>query len=236
MIADALAAACDDPEVLAQLGGPLGDAARVKAAELRRLPDAARKQARALAAAHARATSLRGIHASWIEAALVGLPPRARADLTSGAFDHPVGVWLARWAHAALAPLPDADLARPRTPAQIARVRDLVEWLSNVGADQLAFAAGASRFVEPHVVKRVALAPRSGRLGDRRDAIRRCTLALDDDALVRIGARTIAPHTDAVVRRALVLRLPRTRGLAVLAELQQFASTAPAGWDAIAAD
>jgi hypothetical protein len=236
ILADALAAACDDAEVLACLGGPLGDAARAKAAELRRLPEAARKPARALAAARARSTSVRGIHASWLEAALAPLPARARDDLARGAFDRPAGVWLARWAHAALAPLPDADLARPRTPAEILRVVDLVEWLSNVGADQLAFAAGASRFVEPHVVKRVDVAPRRGRLGERRDAIRRCTLELDDDALLRIGARTVAPHTDAACRRALSLRLPRIRGLAVLCELQQFANTAPAGWDAIAAD
>jgi hypothetical protein len=195
----------------------------------------ARKPAPAMCAALARSTSLRGVHASWIEAALVELPARARGDLASGTFE-PTSVWLARWAHAALAPLPAADLVRPRTPAEIPRVGDLVEWLSNVGADQLAFAAGASRFVEPHVVKRVAVAPRVGRLGDRREAIRRCTLELDDDALLRIGARTIAPHTDAFGRRALVLRLPRTRGLAVLAELQPFSATAPAAWDAIAAD
>lgn len=235
MIGEAIAAACDDGEILAHLGGPLGEAARATAAELRRTPEPARKQARAMAAALARGASVRGIHPSWIEAALAGLPPRARRDLAPGTFE-PTSVWLARWAHAALAPLPEADLARPRTAGDIARVADPIEWLSNVGADQLAFAAGASRFVEPAVVKRVAEAPRAGRLGDRRDAIRRCTLVLDDDALVRIGARTVAPHTDAFGRRALVLRLPRPRGLAVLAELQQFAATVPIAWAAIAAD
>ena len=58
MIASALAAACLDEDVLARLGGPLGDAVRAKAAELRRLPDAARKQARAMASAVVRAPLL----------------------------------------------------------------------------------------------------------------------------------------------------------------------------------
>lgn len=234
MIAGAIAAACDDPDVLARLGGPLGDAARAKADELRRLPVAGRKQARALAAALARSTAVRGIHPSWIEAALVGLPARARRDLARGAFDDEVGVWLARWAHAALAPLPEPDLVRPRVPAHVPRVIDLIEWLSNVGADQLAFAAGASRFVEPHVVARVAAAPRLGNLGDRRAAIKRCTLELDDNALVRIGARTIAPHLDAFLRRSVALRFPR--GSTVQSDLATPSDLVGSpSWDAIGA-
>ena len=244
MIADAIAAACSDPDVLAHLGGPLGDAARAKAAELRRVPDPQRKQARALAAALVRApllTGLRGIHPTWIEAALDELPPRARADLANPSFD-PASVWLVRWVAASLAPMPAADLTRPRSIHDVARMSGdaIIAWLARVGADQLAFAAGApSRYVGADVVTRIAQAPRAGKLGQRRAAIARCKVELDDNALVTIGARTLAPHTDAFVRRQLALRLPRTRGLAILFELERSAGDAieasPA-WDALAAD
>ena len=242
ILADAIAAACTDEAVLARLGGPLGDAARAKAAELRRMPDAERKQARAMAAALARApllTGLRGIHGSWIESALGALPRRARADFANGGAADAAGVWLARWAAATLAPMPSAGVDRPRSVGDIAGLSGdaIIAWLADVGADQLAFALGApSRWVEPSVVKRIAVAPRVGNLGDRRAAIARCRVELDDDALVTIGARTIAPYTDAFVRRQIALRLPRTRGLAVLFELEQFAGEsvqASPTWEAI---
>lgn len=256
---DALAAACSDPDVLARLGGPLGDAARAKAAALRALPEPQRKPARALAAALARApapTGLRGIHASWIEAALAGLPARARGDLARGGMEpagaaradfDPVAVWLARWAGAALAPMPDADATcvRPPAPPDVARMTGdaIAAWLAEVGADQLAFALGAAAtgMVAAQLAAaraRIERAPRTGQLGERRAAIARSRLALDDDGLARIGARAIAPHLDAVARRQLVLRLPRPRGQAILFELvrwrEQPLASAPT-WAAITA-
>ena len=239
MIASALAAACLDEDVLARLGGPLGDAARAKAAELRRMPEAARKQARAMAAAVARLPSVRGVDPSWIEAALADLPPRARGDLASPSFD-PAAVWLARWAQASLAPLPPAELARPHVVSDIARMSGdaIIAWLREVGADQLAFALGTpSQWIEPHVLARIAKPPRAGNLGPRRAAIARCQVTLDEGALVTIGARAIAPYTDAFIRRQLVLRIPRTRGQAVLFELVHAPADLAASptWDAITA-
>jgi hypothetical protein len=246
VISDALAAACTDDDVLARIGGPLGIAARAKATALRRMPEAPRKQARALAAAIAHAPTLaglRGIHGSWIEAALGELPVRARRDFATGGGD-PTGVWLARWAAAALAPMPVADLARPSTIHDVARLTGdaLVEWLFDVGADQLAFAlgTGVQQLTGDRLAAaadRITRAPREGRLGTRKAAITRCKVDLVDDGLLRIGARAVAPHTDACLRRQIALRLPRTRGLVVLFELQQFAAVpleASPTWEAIA--
>jgi hypothetical protein len=103
----------------------------------------------------------------------------------------------------------------------------LLDWLADVGADQLAFAAGANapklvqRFGDRVLAaaKRITQSPRMNRLGPRRAAIVRA-LDKSPDTLVQIGARAIAPHTDAIVRRQLALRLPRTPGLALLFELR----------------
>jgi hypothetical protein len=148
MIGDALCTICSDPAVLARLGGALGEATRAKALALRSLPDDARKRARAMAAALARVPApvgFRGIHRSWIEAALAGLPERTRADLDAVA-DDPTSVWLVRWATASLVPLLPVDVVRPRSIAEATRTGadDLVEWLADVGADQLASSRDSS--------------------------------------------------------------------------------------------
>src|SRR5688572_16987179 len=110
VVARALAAACGDRidrAVLDRLGGTLGAAARRAVDELATLQPMVRVERRATWAAIARApvpSGIRGAHPSWIEAALVELPPRARAGL-GGATD-PVAVWLARWACAEIPPLP----------------------------------------------------------------------------------------------------------------------------------
>lgn len=266
MIAEALAAACPGPTgaaILARLGGPLGEAARARARELAQRPEAERRPARAAWAAAVRTPvprGLRGVDPSWIEAGLAALPARARTDVASGGGDA-VGVWLARWATSELAPLP-ADVVdrRPSSLAELVRVRGdvLAAWLADVGADQLALAlatagdaprrsavaalaaidADAAARVERATV-RIGAPPRAGALGPARAVVARCKLgSLADDALVRIGARAIAPHTDALARRQLVLRLPRPRGLAILAELRAFAAqpiaSAPT-WAALAA-
>lgn len=230
MIAGALAAACSDPEVLARLGGSLGGATSPSS-----------KQARALAMAAVRApASLRGIHGTWIEAALAGLPPRARVELAAGGMRDRIAVWLARWASAALVPLPPADVERPRTIADAARMTadDLARWLVDVGSDQLAFALDNDLGGRLAVAAaRIAKPPRAGKLGDRRAAIARCEGERDEEMYVLIGARTIAPYTDAIVRRQMALRFPRTRGERILFELAKWAETAgTASWDAIIAD
>lgn len=252
-LGEALAAACDDPAVLARLGGPLGAAARSAHARHAALERAGkleeRRRLRAQWAAAARAPvppGLRGVHPSWIEAALADLPARTRADLArgglgdDGGFD-PVAVWLVRWACAELPPLPAADLAGPPASLDEAvrlRADDLASWLAEVGADQLALAIGAAgaagreglaaaaQIVGDRLLRaaaRIVAPPRAGALGPARAAIVRCRVALDDRALLVIGARAIAPHTDALARRQLAVRLPRPLGLAVEVALEAFA-------------
>ncbi|HLL22825.1 MAG TPA: hypothetical protein VK427_11865, partial [Kofleriaceae bacterium] len=212
-IGDALAAACLDDDVLARLGGPLGETARAKAAAYREAPTGASKYARALASAVAHGPVLAGVRhidKSWIEAALVDLPKRARGDLARGGtamgrervFD-PVAVWCARWAAAALAPLAAPEPIRPAAISDVPRLGTgaLHAWLASVGSDQLAHALGraATRFVGAAVVERISAEPRAGELGARRAAIARCKIVLEQlqDGLAVIGARAIAPHTDA---------------------------------------
>jgi hypothetical protein len=182
------------------------------------------RQERAAIAAAVRAplpAGFRGIHASWIEAALVELPPRTRDDLASATLDA-VAVWLVRWATATLAPLPAIDVTKPRSIVEATRMtgESFVAWLTATGREQLAFAVGQTT--------------RDG-LGTRRAAIARAKL----DGPARfdlIGARAIAPYTDSAIRRTLVMRLPRTHGLEVLFELRTWADQpldASPTWEAL---
>lgn len=245
IIARALAAARIPTSVLARLGGDLGTQAVQAARELATLgPDDARTR-RATWAASAIAPvpmGLRGAHASWIDAGLADLPPRARAELAGGAPREPVGVWLVRRACAELPPLLPADRSAPPTSlSEATRMpgEALARWLAHVGADQLALAvgmagpealAGAVRAAGERVLvawRRIVLAPRHGHLGSTRAAITRCKLTLDGRALVLIGARALAPHTqsDPTARQRLAVRLARDLGLAVRSELHAFANT-----------
>ena len=248
VVACGLAAACADPDVLGRLGGPLGDAVRAAAAAR------ADRATRAAWGAHLRApvpAGIRGAHASWIEAGLAGLPERARASVASGGGDA-VDTWLARWATAAIPPLPAVTDARVTSPDSAARVdaATLEAWLADAGADQLALALGAAGgdavAAAASVVgdrlraaaARIAVAPRVGSLGPVRAAIARCRVELDDRALLRIGARAITPHLSALARLRIVHRLSRPLGLVIAAEL---ASAARAGigdaprWEALVA-
>ncbi len=169
MIAEALAVAAhrllDDRDgVLARIGGMLGEDARAKA----RLLAGDSQHTRAEWAARARVpmpAGLRGIHATWIEAALAELPDRARAVLAGGEGDpsgavktfdsaprpvpgdepariRGVDVWLARRATAGFVPLEPTRPGSPRTPRDIATLApdDALRWLAEVGLDQLAHA------------------------------------------------------------------------------------------------
>lgn len=234
-VADALAAACGDRDVLARLAGPLGAAARAEGAGP--LDRAARIRRMAVARA-AVPEGMRGVHPSWIEAALADLPPRARSAVASAGGD-PVDVWLARWATAAIPPMPPISEARVTSIDSATRVDAgvLVRWLEDAGADQLALALGAAgpaavaaaaRIVGQRLTEaqaRIATPPRAGALGPTRAAIARCRVPLDDHALLVIGARAVAPHLDALTRRRIVCRLPRPLGLAVGAELVAAART-----------
>lgn len=259
MIGELIAATCDDRDVLARIGGPIGDAARDAAAELAAMPaiDARAWKIRLVAALRAPIPpGVRGVHPSWIEATLAVLPARVRDALARGPAD-PLDVWLVRWACAELPPLPPIDpaLAIPRELEDAPRLSAdaLAGWLAQVGADQLAYALrgkpdalqaiasslgrdGADRVIA--AVRRIGTPPRAGALGSTRDAIARCRSDAAADLLVRIGARALAPHTDPLLRRQLAVRLPRARGLAVQAELDGHAADpierAPA-WAALAA-
>lgn len=255
MIGELIAASCEDPSVLARIGGSIGDAARDASLELAEMSpaDARTWRARLIAAVRAPIPpGLRGVHGSWIEAGLEGLPARTR-DALAGTARDPLDVWLVRWACAEIPPLPPVDPAQvvPREIEDAPKLtaEALVAWLANVGADQLAYAlrgkpdalqaiAGTlgrdgDRVVS--AVRRIALPPRAGALGSTREAIARCRGDANADLLVLIGARTIAPHTDPMLRRQLAVRLPRPRGLLLLAELRAHAGSAAVAWDALAA-
>lgn len=260
MIGEAIAAACSDPDVLARLGGPLGEAARTAAAALTTLAPDARKATRARWAATVRTPvppGLRGVHGSWIEAQLAPLPRRARTDLAAGGGDR-VGVWLVRWACAdvpALPPLPLGARAPVDVATAIARPAPVLEhWLERVGADQVVMLAIASRTTElvqrmPGAIGgllRASLARvwpffRKDLMGSLREMTRRCAdTPLEQRGLIRIGARTIAPYLAAELGAGeqLVHRLPRELGLVLRGELRAFAATPLAAsptWRAIAA-
>jgi len=252
VLAAATAVAFGDRVVLARIGGPIGEAARTAFDRLEAMSPEARKGKRRTWAAASRASippGLRGVDPSWIDAALDGVPPGARTAIASGATTE-VEVWLARWACAAIPPMRpiEATMSRPRELADAGRLAApaLHAWLEEIGADQLAFALGphaanaATVFGERLLVAaaRISAAPRDGALGPRRAAIERARVDPDPVALLKIGARALAPHTDPLLRRQLVYRLPRPLGLAVARELRVYARTpvgdAPA-WAALAA-
>ncbi len=245
MIGELLAASCDDADVLARIGGPIGEAARDAAAELAALPatEARAWRVRLIAALRSPIPpGMRGVHPTWIEVGLAELPARARDALAAGAPSR-VDVWLVRWACAQLPPLPpiDPDLVTPRSIGEALRLSHaaLVTWLANLGADQLAHALrakpdaleaiaatlgnGGARVAS--AVRRIGAPPRAGELGATRDAIARCRGDARSDLLIRIGARALAPHTDPMTRRQLAVRLPHPLGLAIEGELSAHAAT-----------
>lgn len=258
MLGELIAASCEDPSVLSRIGGSIGEAARDASAELAVMSpaDARTWRARLIAAVRAPIPpGLRGVHGSWIEAGLEGLPARVREALAGSARD-PIDVWLVRWACAEIPPLPpiDPSLVAPLAIEDAPKLSAdaLVAWLANVGADQLAHALRAKPDALQAIastlgrdgdrvigaVRRITAPPRAGALGPTRDAIGRCRGDAGSDLLLVIGARTIAPYTDPLLRRQLAVRLPRPRGLLVLGELRARAgdpiARAPA-WEALSA-
>jgi hypothetical protein len=248
VVAGALAAACRDPDVLARLAGPLGDAAR---AAITAAPDRATRARWAAAARAPVPAGLRGVHPSWIEAGLAGLPARARAAVASGGGDA-VDTWLARWGTASIPPMPAITAARVTSVDSATRVdaRTLEAWLADTGADQLALALGAAgsgavaaaaRIVGDRLIAaaaRITVAPRAGALGPVRAAIVRCRVTLDDHAFIRIGARAVAPYVDQRARQQIMHRLQRPLGLIVGDELEasaQLTASDSPRWAALSA-
>jgi len=202
VIAEALALAGGD--LVALLGGPLGEAARA-------VPRASQRE-RAELMVRLRAPvpeGFRGVHASWIEAALAELPPRARTAVAAGGGD-PIDVWLARWACAHIPPLPPIRTQRVRTLDDVIALPDPGDWLRAVGRIQLDYAMSLA---QPR-------APRRDELGPARAVIARCR---GGDELA-IGARTVAPHASQLQRMQLAVRLPRATN--VVRELHATASVA----------
>jgi hypothetical protein len=230
MIGAALAAVCDDPRVLARIGGTLGEAAR--AADPRTIEDVRAPVP----------PGLRGVDPSWLEVALADLPPRAREVLAAGPRDE-ADVWLARRACAGIPPLPPIDpaLARPRTRHDLLRMspRAMRDWLVEVGRDQLAFAAGDHARAVPELAAaaaRIARAPRAGELGARRDAIARASFAGPRSAdPFTVGVRALAPHLDTLIARAVVLRFPHPDALGIAFELTAHRDGRSGSWEALVA-
>ena len=226
MLGNALAAVCDDRGMLARIGGVLGEAARAGGA-------ASVDEVRAPVPA-----GLRGVDPSWIEAALGALPPRARAVLSAGPRDE-ADVWLARVACAGIPPMPpiDPSLVRPSKPIDVLRMspRAVRDWLVEVGRDHLAFAAGDLARTVPELAAaaaRIELAPRAGALGSRRDAIVR---AKGNSEPFVVGVRALAPHLDAQLARAFVLRFPHPDALGIAAELTAHRDGRSGRWEALVA-
>ena len=250
MIGAAIAAAAhklagDGAAVLARLGGVIGVEARAAANVLAALDLHSARLQRAQWLATARLAAppgFRAIHASWIEAALVDLPARARSAVANGG--DAVDLYLARTALAGFVAMPAAT--RLHTAADLPGLDPdaLRVWLERAGADQLARAAQlaggdvlALAEREPALVSaldRIAKPPRLGQLGSDRAIVKRCAgIANDDVRLVRLGARAVAPHVNALVRRQLAQRLPRE--LAIVNDLHDFAADShPVSWSALA--
>ncbi|MGE0547269.1 MAG: hypothetical protein AB7O24_22725 [Kofleriaceae bacterium] len=254
-IGRALAAACDDPEVLRRLGGSIGAAAVRAHDELAGQANAARAELSARWASAARAPlppGLRGIDPSWIEAALATLPEHARSAMASPS--DPASVWLARWACAGLPAIAAIDPAIQRlsSPDDLTRAppQTLLAWLEAVGEDQLVLAVSAAGESAVDAMarrlgrdlsaaaRRIREPPRVGELGTVRAAIQRCRVEIDQRALVRIAGRALAPRLDPLQARQLAVRLRYPIGSALLVELDdhaaQLADEAPT-WRALTA-
>jgi len=246
-------------KILARIGESIGEAAR---AAVREAPSSETRARWAAAARLPVPTGLRTIHASWIEASLYDLPARAREAVVGQGGDR-AAIWLARRACAGWATVANPDdllagksvvTARTETMNRaIARdANALVMWLRTIGADQIAeaariagvelLAALARRYPDLALAAgRIARPPRAGKLGPPRAVVERCRelLAgeLADEKLVLLGARCLAPYLDAFERRAFVMRLPRTQGIAIEAMFDAYRDApldkAPA-WMAIA--
>jgi len=244
LVASALASCAarlgdDATAVLSRLAGPLGDDVRAAARALAALDAATAKHRRAEVAALARSPALaaiRRIDHSWLEAALVELPERARTAVDSPP-TNPTDVWLARWALSSIPPQVD------QRPPDV-----LLAWLRSIALDQLALALGpqaATASAPPALraaVARITRPPRLDALGPARAALVRCRDAtLDDESsLLAIAGRALAPHlaSQPLAILALTRRLPYPQGSLLERELVAHAATpldqVPT-WDALVA-
>jgi hypothetical protein len=258
----------DRDGVLARLGGAIGEDTRAHAATLAALPATESRRRRAEWSARVRVpvvAGLRGVHASWIEAALAELPERARIVLAGGSGDpgsglprtfdsaprdipttqiRGVDVWLARWVTAGFVAL-EPTSSRLRVPADLATLAPdaALAWLAEIGIDQIAIAVGAAPIAPvlgpafEAAKRRVTEPPRKGALGTQRQALERCAgvAASSLEGRALVGARTIAPHVPPLVRVALALRLAKPLGERILAALVEGAPRSSPSWPALVA-
>lgn len=226
----------DATDVLSRLAGAYGDRVRAAANDLAQLDESARKQRRAEVSALARSpatTALRGVHPTWIEAALEELPVRARTALAGGSND-PIDVWLARWAGASLVASSPHSIDRALDSILARDPQQILAWLTSIALDQLAFALGAAAASSlsaqlRDAATRITRAPRVNALGPHRAALVRCRGAALDDAttLLAIAGRALAPHfaTEPFTRLHLTRRLSYADGIVIERELVAGAAT-----------
>ena len=242
-VGPALAAVCGELAVLARIGGSVGDSARAEARSLATADPSVARARRTAILASARSPvppGLRGVDATWIEAALADLPARARVALAAGPQD-PHEVWLVRRACAQIPPLPAIDpaLVRPQIAADVLRLSAVAAraWLEEVGLDQLAFALGEhAAALGPRLapaIARIGAPPRRGELGPRRAAIERARGGLENR--VTIGAAAVAPSLEPGYAAGLVRRFPRPEGLRIAADLAGNRGAPGPSWRAVIA-
>jgi len=244
----------DMPGVLARLAGPIGVEARAAPPSTKllraswasqgRVPvpggfrgvdpswieaglDGLPPQARE-AVASGGGTPVRVWLARWACARIVSLPATFDGDVTSlaSALCLP-GPRLREWLDGIGADQLAMALSAAGPEAMASGVRVAGERLA-VAAARIASATNVARAALPEGARRsIDEPPRVGALGPVRAAIERCRgIALDDIALARIGARAIAPYVAqrALARQQMMLRLPRSLGLIVGAELSKHAA------------
>lgn len=245
-----------DADVLARVGGAIGEAARDRQREIARADEKSSRAKRATWLATARVPilpTLRDIDRSWIDHEIArmasvaegtrgeGLVRRVRRILVDGP-ESAVDVWLARWVCASFPIMPPvaSGNARPRSMEEAVRMPGALvrAWLEEVGADQIAFAVGRSATsISTRLgaaADRITKAPRAGEMGERRAAIERARITIEEGALLRVGARTIAPYAGVMDRLVIAHRLPRESG--VLEEMEAFAGSGGApSWRALGA-
>jgi hypothetical protein len=147
LIGEALAVAArrlggDRDGVLARLGGALGVEARAAVVRASTFDAGKQKLRRAEVAVLARAPlppGLRGVHPTWIEAALAELPPRARTALANGGGDA-TDVWLARWATATFVAMPELRRGPPAHAGELVALshEELAAYIARVGVAAIA--------------------------------------------------------------------------------------------------
>jgi hypothetical protein len=235
-------------EILARLGGGMVRAERCLAEARRRLAlPMEERRAEAREVVRDLPAGLALVHPSWIEAALAGEGEVTRREVRGGSSPSSPGTrWLRRRLLGHLVAMPTEDpSSAPSRASQLPLMESsrLEAALERIGRARLALAltpagpeavaALAARLGPPHGRALIEDARRSAPRATVRQALEELSDLIAGDAsllLFRAGARTIAPVLRAEagdLARQVAQRLPRPRGLVLLAEV----FTAEAGGD-----